>query len=349
MRNHRHVGAALLGLVLALAVTMRPSSQQPATRSSYRAEPVFNRVESLVWTPDGKHYLVKCSGSFLALRELETGKKVWQDDSDTMHPYCPALSPHGGRGLSLTRTGDLRFWDARTGQTLRTWPAHPACQVNALAFSHDGRRALSCSGRGGFEIRLWDLSRGKMLRHFDEGHLGDITHVVFSRDDCFALSGSLDHTVRLWDVSTGEELLCCKGPATADPLFVAFSPDGHRALASCRRHVCLWDLKTAKLIWSIGNPFVLPQAAFMPDGRSVLTASFQPHPDNREGVQPCRGTLSVVVRDAVTGKEQRRHAAPPEKTPAAWAHAHLVAFHPDGKDVLIGDSEGCVRRWTLPR
>src|SRR5581483_8379988 len=59
--------------------------------------------------------------------------------------------------------------------------------VKALAFSADGKRALS--GGADFSVRLWDLETGKEIKRFD-GHEADVTSVAFSPDGKFALSGS---------------------------------------------------------------------------------------------------------------------------------------------------------------
>jgi hypothetical protein len=79
--------------------------------------------------------------------------------------------------------------------------------VRSVAFSPDGRRALSAGGGGGRAvgvpaihhcvIQLWDLKSGEELRRFT-GHQKFVLAVTFSPDGRYALSGSSDQTLRLW-------------------------------------------------------------------------------------------------------------------------------------------------------
>jgi WD40 repeat protein len=196
-------------------------------------------------------------------------------------------------------------------------------------------------------MRFWDVSNGKMLKHFDEGHVGEVTHVVFSPDDKFALSGGHDHRVKLWDVATGEELDSFEGEHYGLAATVSFSPDGQRALGLVGEQVYVWDLKGSKLLWTIPER-VLPQAAFTRDGRSVTTASFIPAPHVGEEEDRPPGTFTVITRDAATGKEQRRFAEPfGGGAPGRVDGFRLVAFHPDGDRVLTGGYDGKVRLWNL--
>src|SRR5205823_1548047 len=88
---------------------------------------------------------------------------------------------------------------------LRRFEGHSRGTVLALAFSPDGRRALS--GSIDKTMRLWEVETGKELRRFPElGDAGWFISVAFSRDGRRALTGHGDNHVRLWDVETGREL-----------------------------------------------------------------------------------------------------------------------------------------------
>ena len=83
---------------------------------------------------------------------------------------------------------------------VRTFEGH-SDWVNSVAFSPDGRYALS--GSGDKTLKLWEISTGKLVRTF-EGHskwLAFVSSVAFSPGGSYALSGSWDNTLKLWDVS----------------------------------------------------------------------------------------------------------------------------------------------------
>jgi hypothetical protein len=81
-------------------------------------------------------------------------------------------------------------------------------RVTALAFSSDGKRALS--GGEDNTIRLGDARTGKECRRF-EGHTGTVLGVAFGLNGKLILSGGQDGTMRLWDRQTGKEVCQFKG------------------------------------------------------------------------------------------------------------------------------------------
>ncbi|MDM8562892.1 PKD domain-containing protein [Candidatus Marithioploca araucensis] len=69
--------------------------------------------------------------------------------------------------------------------------------VYSVAFSPDGRYALSCSDD---TLKLWEVNTGAEIRTF-AGHTESVSSVVFSPDGRYALSGSWDKTLKLWKIS----------------------------------------------------------------------------------------------------------------------------------------------------
>jgi hypothetical protein len=59
--------------------------------------------------------------------------------------------------------------------------------VGGVAFSPDGRRAISC-GVGDKKVRLWDVETGQELACF-AGHRDAVMNVAFSPDGRYAVSG----------------------------------------------------------------------------------------------------------------------------------------------------------------
>src|SRR5205823_4062523 len=106
-------------------------------------------------------------------------------------------------------------------------------QVQYLAVSPDGKRAVSAAGHHGpdgrdFAPRIWDLETEQLIRRLDK-HTGVVTGLAFSPDGQRIASASHDKSLRLWDAETGQEVRCFDEGKTAY-LTVDFSRDGKRLL-----------------------------------------------------------------------------------------------------------------------
>jgi WD40 repeat protein len=136
----------------------------------------------------------------MKLWDVPTGRLI--HEFKVMQVSAVVFSPDGTRILQ-SEYGVLKLWDAASGELITTFRGHEH-SVGALAFSTDGKRALS--GSSDNTARLWNTATGELIRTF-EAHGAEVTSVAFSADGARVLTGSLDGTVRLWDTNTGKELL----------------------------------------------------------------------------------------------------------------------------------------------
>ena len=103
------------------------------------------------------------------------------------------------------------------------------------------------------------------------------------------------------------------------------SPDGRIALTSSGIRRKLWEIATGKELASLkGHASGVEAASFSPDGRTILTASYD-------------GTAKFW--DAVTGAQLRSF------NPHAGDHLRMAAFSPDGRTVLSGGDKGVIKLW----
>jgi len=81
---------------------------------------------------------------------------------------------------------------------------------STIAFSHDGR-LIAASGIGldqkqttyvYVQTLVWKVETGEKLFTI-EGHKFDIDGLVFTRDNQFLMTGSVDTTIKFWDMKTG--------------------------------------------------------------------------------------------------------------------------------------------------
>jgi WD40 repeat protein len=195
----------------------------------------------------------------------------------------------------------------------------PAGVVNAVAFTPDGRGALSGDDR---TLQLWDVATGRVVRTF-KGHSAAVNSVAFSPDGLSVLSGSDDNTIKLWDRASGRLVRTFEGHS-AQVKSVAFSHDGRSVLSGgWDKTLRLWEAATGRLMRTIeGHSHAIESVALSPDGRSALTGS---------------GRWALLL-DVATGRLVHTFEG------SGWVKS--VAFLPGGTGVLVGSSVG-LNVWDL--
>jgi WD40 repeat protein len=159
----------------------------------------------------------------------------------------------------------------RLAKPLHVFTGH-ANRVESVAFSPDGRRAVSAGAYDG-TVRVWEVQTGKELRRFhvppEEGY---VSSAVFSPDGRQILTADWRHAVRLWDVETGKQVRCFRGHTNC-VYCASFSPDGKLALSgSLDDTVRLWDVATGKERHCLkGHDAQVWCVTFSRDGRRALS------------------------------------------------------------------------------
>ena len=85
--------------------------------------------------------------------------------------------------------------------------------INALAFSHDGKLLATGSGepsRGG-EIKLWNPADGILVRDLPNVHTDAVFGLDFSPDDKFLASGAADKMARVVELASGKVIRSFEG------------------------------------------------------------------------------------------------------------------------------------------
>jgi WD40 repeat protein len=186
---------------------------------------------------------------------------AFSPDGTTLAVGTHGRKPGLGRGVGPPRFAPL---------------AHPE-HVWRVAFSPDGSRLLTM---GAGEARLWDARTGASVgapMGFPDPN--DVTwpnvRAVFDPRGAVPLLSGNDRSFRFWDAATTRALGPPIGPTDSPPSCFAFSPDGRLVVSGHEGGAAqVWDVATSRpLSAPVTQPAGVRGVAFLPDGRSFLTAA----------------------------------------------------------------------------
>jgi len=265
---------------------------------------------------------------------------TWSAENGT--PY-DVLSGHKAAVTSLTFAPDGKLVSSTGDGAALAWNISPEWKlersigtgdagspltdrVNALAFSRDGKILATGSGepsRGG-EIKLWDVSNGKIVRDLPKVHSDAVLSLDFSADGKFLASGAADKMARITEVATGKLVRTFEGH-THHVLGVSWSADGRTlATAGADGMVKVWDVVTGDRKKNIeGYDKEVTAVRFVAATPNLVTSSG----DNK------------VRMVTVDGKDVRVF-------PEVADFMQSTAVSADGKVVAAGGQDSVLRVWN---
>lgn len=325
---------------------------------------------SVAFSPDGRMLAgATLFDSKVTLWDVKTGAKRAVLAEPQLAPAAVAFDPRG-RILAAAGFRKVVIWDYVTRRKLREVSLGDDDQMEALAFSRDGR-ALA-TGREG-KIHLLNPTTGRPLRAPIEAE-GYVSALAFRPDGrVLARGGS---AVDLWDASTGLRVCTLTRENPVNPVrSVAFSPDGRLVASSSivglgeagRNTVRVWDAATCKELSPLaGHEGVVNAVAFSPRGGLLASAG-----EDRAVRFWDAATLSPVnnqiryaqaVRSVAFHRDGRTLATAAGRVVNVWdvktgvqiaalaghtARINSAAFSPDGRLLATGGDDATVRVWDL--
>src|SRR5262249_29220994 len=135
---------------------------------------------SIALSPDWRRVASVTADNRLQIRDAQTGQVILTLSGHTIPVRIAAFSTDGKRLASggggrqfpdgTVRVGpedrgEVKVWDAQTGENLRTFPSATG-RVPAVVFSPDGTRLAAASlapPRASGEVKVWDVQTGQEL------------------------------------------------------------------------------------------------------------------------------------------------------------------------------------------
>jgi RNA polymerase sigma factor (sigma-70 family) len=286
---------------------------------------------ALAFTPDGKSLMSLRYNGVFRVDEIDSGVEIlhreFSRDAGTL-----TTSPDGKVVAIWTGANSrkLYLWDWQGGVEPRELKV-PRRELNALAFSPDGKALLACGDRQLF-VYEWDVTTGDLRNQIEfrdditpaglaispDGQTIAVTDMGNQRGKNF--SGG----VLVLERGTGKLVRELPTPG-AQATHVVFSPDGRWLAVVGGVGVHVWDWRTGEEVaaCSAGHQGGIVEIATAPGGL-IATAS-----DDH----------TVRIWDAATGIERRQL---PHRN---WVRA--VAVSPDGRSLVSSSLDDLVRLWDL--
>jgi WD40 repeat protein len=283
-----------------------------------------DEVRAVTLSPDGSLVAAPGSDNIVKVYDTATGalKRTLHGHRLDAEVRSLAFHPDGNRVAAASGSprerGEVKVWDARTGQTLFTLPGARGC----VDFSPDGRH-VAVGGEGG--IRFHDAATGARAFVLG-GHapFGFVVALAFSPDGKRLASAATDETVQVHDLATRKSLGGFAG-STVPPQALAFSGDGQRVAwaVSLDRRVEVWDIAAKKTVQTVrGHRAGVTGIVSGPGGAGWVST----------------GQDAVLRLWGATGKEERVLLG-------HFRGIHALARSRDGRVLATAAADGTVRLW----
>jgi WD40 repeat protein len=332
-------------------------------------------VSAVAFGPNGDRVATAGEDRSVRVWDAANFQQLGEYKSHTDRIPALAWAPDGGLFVSAGWDTSARVWRPGSPDPVILLNSH-SDQVLTLAYAPDGKVLATADSDN--DIHLWsDPAAGKVARVL-RGHVDEIRCLAFSPDGATLASAGADRVVHVWDVATGR-LIAGPNPKGRHAIAVVPAAGGKLFLASAGGPAFrLWDVDTGAEAPPSGDGPAFSVAAAK-DGRWLAVGGTDyftrlydlsapgSAPKRLEATKPPIGSLAVSDDGTRVA-----HTSPADGLVWLWNPAtgepelilieaadgctmEGLAFHPDGKRVLVGgidylstgERSGAVCLWDI--
>jgi hypothetical protein len=300
-----------------------------------------SEVTAVAFSRDDRYVYSGDSNGRGMLWDRQSGQPLKRLGVHTSQIASAYFLPDGERLLTASDDNTVEQWDIRklaadAGSvvpidSLRL--GHPD-SVTSLDVSEDGKRVLTSCLDG--KIRLWDVDRAALIYELSAAG-SEVSNATLSRDGLRALSVHADErVVRVWYLDTAAGGGDPKSEVYLDfnklgglVWSARFSDEGREILTVGGNEARLWNSRTEfvgkRELMSFSPHAAVASASFSPDGRSIVTASW----DNSARIW--NTTTGVAEKHLVGGHT---------------SYVNSAVFSPQGEYVLTASDDRTAILWN---
>lgn len=240
-----------------------------------------------------------------------------------------ALTPDGGRAVTIGIDGGVIVWDLEASSELSRLPAHSGQHRGKVDRGADlvtmpsADRVVTTTNNG--LLRVWNPGIREVRTW---GHSAKVTCASVAAAGRLAATGAQNGTVKIWDCTDGSEIWAFRTDTEALPVedLVFVRPRKLACIWSDRAGI--WDLDARAPLWSVRRPGEYATSlAASPDGTYVIVGS-------RHGVARVFNTDTGEELKALVNREAEH-----------WNPVEALAVTTDGKHIIACYSSGAITTW----
>jgi RNA polymerase sigma factor (sigma-70 family) len=294
----------------------------------------------LAYSPDGSRLVSTGMDNTVRIWDPATGKELMTLSGHTLPVLCVAFEPDGRHfltvaaehwaGPNFARTpGEVKRWDARTGNEVRSYAPPGELPTFGVAVSPDGKHMAVTGGANGAlaRVTLIDIASGETVWTHEKELEWPYHPVDFSPDGRLIVAAGGKREVNVLERTSGKLLFTMS--VLPDPALAArFSPDGSWIAAGGigkPSGIRVFDATTGKRKATIETDLRwVRDLHFRKDGKLLAAAAL----------------FGVRVFDSASGQTVLEIKEP-------FVNKYGVAFNPAGDRLAVSSEDKVIRIYTL--